>query len=637
MTQVGREVVNALLVGPGTDGRLVHDSPIRGDVWATYADKPGERVDVLIEAYRNVPTGLVATRLARRLYTAPDRPGFEQQNNESGFGISFLEGFVTARISLRQLIFAVLPYTSWVRELKVLEKDRDVAGELIRYVTDQLAAMREPGKGVPEPDPSIARLAATFRILAALDWIADQQGEFIETLGAFFAVANLDAIAERAGTFVNNTRAMKRGTVAPRDTDDVGSDIDVFDIFAVSRNRPVELALERSIPAVKADAVSSLFAVSCKRIGWAILDTGIDESHPAFQDLEAKAKGRKASRIVATYDFTRLRQIVSVDHLYNAPLLEKQAASLSAATGLEVGTVRDDLKRLAERAQQGRPIDWSITEPYVHVRAPETPINPHGTHVAGILGGCWDKEENDGEEPTSKRGVCTDIKLFDFRVVAGSENDTEFAVVGALQFIRHLNARNNYLQIHGANISLSIRHDVRNYACGRTPVCEEADRVVASGVVVVAAAGNRGYQSYHLTDGNAFETYAPSSITDPGNAEAVITVGATHRSAPHSYGVSFFSSRGPTGDGRAKPDMVAPGEKIWSVVPGRTEDALSGTSMAAPHVSGAAALLMARNAEFIGQAATIKRILCNACTDLGRERSFQGAGMLDILRAMQSV
>ena len=64
---------------------------------------------------------------------------------------------------------------------------------------------------------------------------------------------------------------------------------------------------------------------------------------------------------------------------------------------------------------------------------------------------------------------------------------------------------------------------------------------------------------------------------------------------------------------------------------------MDGTSMAAPHVSGAAALLMARHRELAGQPAAIKAILCKTATDLGRERYFQGAGMLDILRALQSV
>ena len=58
--------------------------------------------------------------------------------------------------------------------------------------------------------------------------------------------------------------------------------------------------------------------------------------------------------------------------------------------------------------------------------------------------------------------------------------------------------------------------------------------------------------------------------------------------------------------------------------------------MAAPHVSGAAALLMARHRELRGRPATIKKILCDTATDLGRERSFQGHGMVDVLRAIQS-
>jgi subtilisin family serine protease len=64
---------------------------------------------------------------------------------------------------------------------------------------------------------------------------------------------------------------------------------------------------------------------------------------------------------------------------------------------------------------------------------------------------------------------------------------------------------------------------------------------------------------------------------------------------------------------------------------------MDGTSMAAPHVSGAAALLMARHAELIGQPARIKQILCSTAMDLGRTRPFQGAGVVDILRAIQSV
>jgi subtilisin family serine protease len=142
------------------------------------------------------------------------------------------------------------------------------------------------------------------------------------------------------------------------------------------------------------------------------------------------------------------------------------------------------------------------------------------------------------------------------------------------------------------------------------------------------------------------------TINDPGNAERAITVGSTHRDAPHTYGVSFFSSKGPTGDGRCKPDLVAPGERITSCAAGGRLRAVagsadtsatavyvedSGTSMAAPHVSGAAAALLSVRREFIGDPDKVKEILLDSAISLGRSTDFQGRGLLDLMRALQSV
>jgi subtilisin family serine protease len=142
---------------------------------------------------------------------------------------------------------------------------------------------------------------------------------------------------------------------------------------------------------------------------------------------------------------------------------------------------------------------------------------------------------------------------------------------------------------------------------------------------------------YESTAGRREQGFRTVNITDPGNAEEVITVGATHRNKPHTYGVSYFSSRGPTGDGRIKPDLVAPGEKIVSTSPNNNRMRMDGTSMAAPHVSGAAALLLATNRELIGNPRKVKEVLCKSATNLNRERYFQGCGMLDVLRALQSI
>jgi serine protease AprX len=232
--------------------------------------------------------------------------------------------------------------------------------------------------------------------------------------------------------------------------------------------------------------------------------------------------------------------------------------------------------------------------------------------------------------------VCPDIYLYDLRVIHPKDRkSTEFAILAALEYVQFANRRTAGMKqlIHGVNISLSIPHEVRNYACGSTPICVACDNLVGAGVVVVAAAGNRGWIEQEIGFGN----FVFCSITDPGNAQDVITVGATHRLKPHTYGVSFFSSRGPTGDGRCKPDLVAPGEKIKGPVLGNADDELDGTSMAAPFVSGAAAMLIARHGELFGNPRRVKQILCESATDLGREKYFQGHGLLDVLRALQSV
>jgi hypothetical protein len=407
-------------------------------------------------------------------------------------------------------------------------------------------------------------------------------------------------------------------------------------VFQISMNRTASSAIARSVLAVKGDAARTLFAVDCKDIAWAVIDSGIDRTHPAFINTAGDHH-----RVHTTFDFTQLRHIVSLSNtkpaLRKANLERLRQARRALPEGADA-----ILKELAEDARAGRGTNWKLVEAMVVLDGDEPPLSDHGTHVAGIIGANKTGAENAAKRANQaplegcQNGMCPDITLYDFRVLAPDLPDTEFAVVAALQYIRYLNDRHRFMTIHGVNLSLSIRHDVRNYACGLTPVCLECEQLVENGIVVVAAAGNLGYHSFETRNGS-YEGYAALSVTDPGNAEGVITVGSTHRYSPHTYGVSFFSRRGPTGDGRPKPDLVAPGERICGPLPGPEWGDLDGTSMAAPHVSGAAAMLMARYSELIGEPRRIKRILCESATDLGRERSFQGHGMLDVLRAFQSI
>jgi subtilisin family serine protease len=166
-------------------------------------------------------------------------------------------------------------------------------------------------------------------------------------------------------------------------------------------------------------------------------------------------------------------------------------------------------------------------------------------------------------------------------------------------------------------------------------------RAVRSGLVTVISCGNSGYGVTKLDNGQEVPTWIELSITDPANANEAIAVGSSHKAAPHIYGISYFSSKGPTGDGRPKPDLVAPGEKVIScsvhLDKGYEYEEKSGTSMAAPHVSGAAAAFLSAHPEFRGNPGAVKKILLKSATDLGRASSFQGAGLVDVMRAIMSV
>jgi serine protease AprX len=433
------------------------------------------------------------------------------------------------------------------------------------------------------------------------------------------------------------------------DTDNVADAALAGHVHIVNLNRPVTTAVNRSRMAVKADAAERLFAIDTSAITWGIIDSGIDATHPAFfrrpglgeEEPKTNQEGeveddewKHWTRVKRTYDFTRIRTLLDPMRLQDEASLPKDLRTAFKRRP----DIFDDLKRSLTR---GRAIDWDLLEPFLRVPHDKNyakrsiPTSGHGTHVAGILAANWEEQ--------NIVGVCTNINLYDLRVLEPGKPNDEFAVLAALQFVQWLNAQKDFFAVHGVNLSLSIRHEVANFACGRTPVCDQCEDLIGSGVTVVAAAGNAGYLKYKTATGPAdtgeetTEGYHTVSITDPGNADRVITVGSTHREKPHQYGVSYFSSRGPTGDGRRKPDLVAPGEKIHSTFPLLGSRPLDGTSMAAPHVSGAAAMLMARHPELIGQPERIKEALCGTATDLGREPYFQGAGLLDVLRALQSV
>jgi subtilisin family serine protease len=230
------------------------------------------------------------------------------------------------------------------------------------------------------------------------------------------------------------------------------------------------------------------------------------------------------------------------------------------------------------------------------------------------------------------------------------------AVIRALTYLRtEVNVDPGLLRVHGVNMSLGCEWRPDQYAAGQSPLCQAVNQLVASGVVVVVSAGNYGAST---TRGDSANTSAiMGSITEPAHAQDCIAVGSTHREAPHAFGVTWTSGKGPTLDGRMKPDVVAPGEWIASAATGQvratagldpppgaplpasllTYAEQSGTSMAAPHVSGVIAAFLSARPEFIGRPDQVKSLLTQSATDLGRERYAQGAGLVDLMRMLANV
>lgn len=389
-------------------------------------------------------------------------------------------------------------------------------------------------------------------------------------------------------------------------------------VYRIWPDLVVKAHVDRSLGTIQADAAAKTYGCSGKGVVWAVIDSGIEAEHPHFE-----AYG---------------------------------TVSASAVKGLHHDfTIAPDDQRTG----------------------PLTDDFGHGTHIAGIIAGRaptdpavlriaateravglpqWVGRELEAGSTLS--GVAPQANLVSLKVLDANGNTLESAVLDALDYVRNVNDGGRELQIHGVNLSLGCAWQPSDYAAGQSPLCRELDLLVGTGVVAVVSAGNIGAGT--VAGGVGADVMGPtrdvfgqlSTITDPGNSAGAITVGSTHRYRPLTFGVTFNSSKGPTLDGRLKPDLVAPGERITSAAAARQADGVApldagtpglaryiemdGTSMAAAHVSGAAAAFLSARPEFVGQPEMVKKQFTGSATDLGRHQFYQGAGLVNLMRALTS-
>ncbi|MFG2357500.1 S8 family serine peptidase [Streptomyces sp. NPDC048521] len=235
----------------------------------------------------------------------------------------------------------------------------------------------------------------------------------------------------------------------------------------------------------------------------------------------------------------------------------------------------------------------------------------HGTHVASIVAGTGAKSGG------KYKGVAPGAKILNGKVLNDNNLGEESGIIAGMEWAVAQGADVVNLSLGGEDTP------------GIDPLEEAVNRLsTETDTLFVIAAGNDG-KGEHTVD-------------SPGSAEAALTVGAVDKSDQ----LADFSGRGPrVGDSGVKPDLTAPGVAITAAsAPGsRLEEAnpsgtpgyltLDGTSMAAPHVAGAAALLAQQHPDWDGE--RIKAVLTGSA-EPGPYSSFQqGTGRTDVARAIE--
>ncbi|MFF7718406.1 S8 family serine peptidase [Streptomyces luteogriseus] len=396
--------------------------PVHFDVWLAFARPPSSREDAKPPgtAARAGERGRQDLILAIREEFGVERvlERFQSRGLTEECRPIAAGSFVAAQLTLKELVSDVLPLTSLAGAVRVAHElarnggtegvEAALAGHVRTPATseihDSMERRQERGRHVTWLLRLLHRVVRNARPDLG-------RGDARERAVTGVLVDMLDAADMDTGPVRRPHPTVQR--VADRRQK--------YPVVSVTTNRPATGAVVRSRRTIKADAAEQVFSVDTASIGWAVVDSGIDPRHPAFHDWDTTRPTPRplATRIARSFDFTRVREKLSADVL------------------------------------TGGLVNWAAALPSVETTpSPEQPARPppvdqHGTHIAGIIGGWWPELDF--------RGICPHIRLYDFRVLDDDGGGDEFSIVTALQAIRHINEQAGRLIVAGSTSACRSR------------------------------------------------------------------------------------------------------------------------------------------------------------------------------------
>jgi subtilisin family serine protease len=269
----------------------------------------------------------------------------------------------------------------------------------------------------------------------------------------------------------------------------------------------------------------------------------------------------------------------------------------------------------------------AFAPPYLSYRGARLPFDPrlsfHGTHVAGIAAGDPQTVARGFTGSPHLNGIAPEAYLGNYKVLGTPT--PQFGADG-----------NSPEIVAGIEAAVRDGMDVLNMSFGEPEIAPSRDIVVKA----IDAAAKAGVVSA-ISAGNDFDEFGNGTVSSPANAPAAITAAAvtTSRSGTPDV-IGDFSSAGPTPVSlKFKPDVSSPGVNILSAQPRGRWAIFSGTSMAAPHVAGAAALLRERHPTWTVAQIKSALVLTGDPAFTGESRTTEastmreGGGVIDLPKA----